>query len=87
MRPSDIIIGQKYIQINHPEYVYLGVGEKQSSGLISNRKLVIISEGEYYGRVVRPYKHNPSFWNNFEPIKSFAQKQLRDSRGRFAPKS
>lgn len=95
MKPSDIIIGEEYIHINHPGNLYLGIGkaiynklEDDLPARFENKNLVIISGNNLGQFVFKPNDEMASqgFWNGFQ-LKNNPIQQPRDSRGRFARKA
>ena len=75
MKPSDIIIGQKYTHKNHTHTVYLGIGiqspERQQE--MSRKALLILStncvEFKYHTVIwFKNDKSSKSFWDGFEKV-------------------
>lgn len=95
MKPSDIIVGKEYININHPGNLYLGIGKAIYNSIddefpakFENKNLVIISGNQIGHFVFKPNEEMTShgFWNGFQ-LKNNPIQQPRDSRGRFARKA
>lgn len=73
MKPADIVVGKKYR--NHQNNsIYLGTGlpiyKDEKVKYYTNKKLIVLSDGEYTGHAVyyKPTSEtNMNFWNEFYP--------------------
>ncbi len=75
MKPENLILGQKYINVdrltNNAVYMCVNTKETPSNETDkSNRILVIVesNNSKDLGRKVIKYKKNPFFWKGFRPI-------------------
>lgn len=66
MKPSQIIVGKIYINSEHKDALYLGVGKSKSNGFVEKRMVVIRSNNsKLIGCSCVSYPSNPDFWNDF----------------------